>query len=164
MRIDVHDQDRLPVARIEVNPSEYPASVEDKVTKRRVDLQWEDAIESGKILRRCVVCGCRDIFVRKDFPQGLGLGLVLVAAIASVILFARNQLVASIVVLALAVVIDALLYRFIGKCLVCYRCRSEFRATPIDESHEPWDLAIGEKYRPIHAFAAEAGSDEEQPT
>lgn len=160
MRIDVHDQDRLPVARIEVDPFDAPTSARDQVTEQTVDLAWEGVLDDNGVLRRCPVCGCRDIFVRKDFPQGLGLGLVLTAGIASVILFAMDLTVISIAVLGLAVVIDALLYRFVGKCLVCYRCRTEFRDTPIDERHEPWDLAIGEKYRPIHAY--ESRSNEEQ--
>ena len=51
------------------------------------------------------------------------------------------------VVLVVVAAIDALIYLFAGRCLVCYRCRSEFRNLPISQSQLGWDLSTGEKYR-----------------
>ena len=47
----------------------------------------------------------------------------------------------------IAAAIDALLYLFVPKITVCYRCRAEYRHLPINPRHEGFELAIAEKYR-----------------
>jgi hypothetical protein len=99
-------------------------------------------------LDTCPKCGCRDLFIRKDFPQKLGLGIVIIAAIAFVILAAsRANFYLGALVLCAAAVIDATLYFFVPKITVCYRCRAEFRDVPVNPKHQGFELAIGEKYR-----------------
>ncbi|MFG0328733.1 MAG: hypothetical protein ACF8PN_02435 [Phycisphaerales bacterium] len=81
----------------------------------------------------------------------------------SIVLFAMGPRFVpwSIAVLAGVVVIDAALYFFTGQLAVCYRCRSEFRGIELSDAVEPWDLAIGEKYRPIRdAPSRPAAADE----
>src|SRR5687767_14520499 len=39
-------------------------------------------------LTACPACGCRDLFIRKDFPQKLGLAIVGVAGVAFLVLAA----------------------------------------------------------------------------
>jgi hypothetical protein len=95
----------------------------------------------------CPQCGCRDLFIRKNFPQKLGLALVLVAAGAFVILAAwRQTFWIGAMVLCVAALVDAALYVLVGKLTVCYRCRSEF-AGPIHPEHHGFELATAEKYR-----------------
>ena len=95
----------------------------------------------------CPKCGCRELFVRKDFPQKLGLGLVALAAVSFLVLSAwRPTFWLGATVLAAAALFDALLYGFVPKITVCYRCRAEFRG-PLNAKHEGYDLAVGEKYR-----------------
>lgn len=125
-----------------------------------VFLKWERVIDDRGHLRCCPVCGCRDIFVRKDFPQALGFTVVLVAGLLAMILFGLNQVIWGGLLLAGVVLIDVVAYLFVPKCLVCYRCRSEFRDTPIAEGQKPWDLSIGEKYR--QAAIAEESKDNPQ--
>ena len=99
-------------------------------------------------LTQCPNCGCKDFFIRKDFPQTLGLSIVVIAAITFLILASSRQhfyLGAS--VLLIAVLIDAVLYWFVPRITVCYKCRSEFRDVPINPQHEGFELATGEKYR-----------------
>jgi hypothetical protein len=99
-------------------------------------------------LQQCPRCGCRDLFIRKDFPQKLGLTLVVVAAVAFLVLAAsRQRFYLGAIVLFAAALIDALLYAFVPKLTVCYRCRTEFRGVPINPEHEGFELAVGEKYR-----------------
>jgi hypothetical protein len=100
-------------------------------------------------LTRCPACGCRDLFVRKDFPQKLGLAIVAVAAVAFLVLAAsRQSFYLGVIVLIVAMLIDAVLYWFVPRITVCYKCRSEFRDVPINPAHEGFELAVGEKYRP----------------
>ncbi len=112
-----------------------------------VYLDWDRAVDDEGHLRRCPVCGCRELFVRKDFPQVTGFVVVVAAAVVSMILFGAGEVTAALAVLAAVVVIDFVVFFFTGKTLVCYRCRSEFRDLPIRRDHPGWDLAIGEKYR-----------------
>ena len=102
----------------------------------------------AQTLSACPNCGCRDLFVRKDFPQKLGLAIVVVAAVAFLVLAAsRQHFHLGVIVLVAAAVIDALLYAFVGKMTVCYKCRGEFRDAPINPEHEGFELAVAEKYR-----------------
>jgi hypothetical protein len=107
-----------------------------------------DTARTSNSLDTCPNCGCRDLFVRKDFPQKIGLTIVAVAALAFLILAAwRSSFYLGLAVLILATVIDAILYFVVPKITVCYRCRAEFRDLPINPKHEGFELAIGEKYR-----------------
>lgn len=160
MRISVNNLDREPQGVVIVDETSQPARAGLRGTDRQIDLKWQNAVDEQGHLRRCVVCGCREIFKRRDFPQRFGLMLVIAAAVASVILLARGEALWSMAVLLAAVVIDRVVYVFTKECLVCYRCRSEFREVVVDSSHEPWDLAIGEKYRPVRQRAVD---DPNQP-
>ena len=101
-----------------------------------------------KPLESCPQCECRDLFIRKDFPQKLGLAIVAGAAIGFLVLSADpHRVYLGVWLLAGAVVIDALLYLFVPKITVCYRCRAEFRKMPLNPRHEGFELSIGEKYR-----------------
>jgi|SRR4051812_41170868 hypothetical protein len=99
-------------------------------------------------LQQCPNCGCRDLFVRKDFPQKLGMTIVVVSAITFLALAAwRGTFYLGAIVLIVAVIVDAALYVLVGKVTVCYRCRAEFRDSPINPNHHAFELAIAEKYR-----------------
>jgi len=99
-------------------------------------------------LTQCPDCGCKDLFIRKAFPQKLGLSIVIVAAIAFLWLASsRQRFYLGATVLLAAALLDAALYWFVPKMTVCYRCRGEFRDVPINPDHEGYELAVGEKYR-----------------
>jgi hypothetical protein len=92
--------------------------------------------------------------VRRDFPQRLGLGVVTAAGLAFLVLAARPATFHwGVWVLVAAVIADVLLLAFVGRVTVCYRCRSEVRGR-VDPRHEPFDLALAEKYRSSSASAA----------
>jgi hypothetical protein len=100
------------------------------------------------VLTTCPACGCRDLFVRKDFPQRLGLGIVVVAAVAFLVLAAnRATFYIGALVLVAAAGLDAVLYLMVRKITVCYRCGAEFRRAPLNPRHEGFELAVAEKYR-----------------
>jgi hypothetical protein len=102
----------------------------------------------SEMITACPKCGCTDLFVRKDFPQKLGLAIVVVAAITFLALASRPRYVyLGALVLAAAAVVDAAIYLFVGKVTVCYRCRAELRDVPINPDHEGFELAVAEKYR-----------------
>ena len=103
---------------------------------------------SQKPLDVCPKCGCADLFVRKDFPQRLGLAIVVLAGVSFLVLAARATTFRwGVWVLIGAVIIDAVLYFFVPRVTTCYRCRADFRDVPINPSHGPFELAVAEKYR-----------------
>lgn len=95
---------------------------------------------------RCPLCDCRELFVRKDFPQRLGMALVVVFALAASVFYYFERIPATFATLASLAVIDAVIYLFVGKVIVCYRCRAELRGPVYNPRHEPFDLATSEKY------------------
>ena len=101
-------------------------------------------------LGRCLICPSTELFIRKDFPQKLGLSLVIIAATAFLILAAwRAYFYLGASILVTAAMIDAILYVVVPRITVCYRCRAEFRGVPINPQHQGFELAIGEKYRDV---------------
>lgn len=149
MRIDLRDVNRRPLFRCEVDLTNPPREAVPPSAEggRAIEFQWSGALDERRRLRRCPVCGCRELFVRRDFPQKTGLGIVVVAGATSMALFAIGHVLAALAVLMSVVVVDALMYLFTRRCLVCYQCRSEFRGMEIADDLESWDLAAGEKYR-----------------
>lgn len=99
-------------------------------------------------LAACPKCGCRDLFVRKAFPQKTGLLIVAVAGAAFLVLAARRgTFYLGVWVLLAAVAVDALLYFFVPKVTTCYRCRADFPGVPLNPEHGSFELAVAEKYR-----------------
>jgi DNA-directed RNA polymerase subunit RPC12/RpoP len=105
-----------------------------------------DAIADGK-LSRCVVCPSRELFVRKDFPQRLGVAVVIVGFAISCVTWAYYMTYLTFAVLFATALVDVVLYAFVGEALMCYRCGAMYRgASGIDE-HEGFDLETHERYR-----------------
>ena len=99
-------------------------------------------------LNACPNCGCRDLFVRKAFPQKIGLTVVVVAGITFLALAARRgTFYVGVWVLLAAAAVDAVLYLVVPKVTTCYRCRADFPGVPLNPAHGPFELAVAEKYR-----------------
>jgi hypothetical protein len=107
-----------------------------------------DAFEDGS-LKACAWCGSGDLYLQKDFPQGLGLAIVIVGfAISTVFWYYERPIPAYLVLLASAL-LDMILYYRVPDVTICYRCLGQYRgkgAKPPGR-FQPFDLAIGERYR-----------------
>ena len=107
-----------------------------------------EATHNADYVRQCPHCGCREFFVRKDFPQKLGMGLIVVAAVSFLVLAARRAtFYLGVWVLLAVAAVDALLYWFVPRVTTCYKCRADFRGRPINPEHGAFELAVAEKYR-----------------
>jgi hypothetical protein len=107
-----------------------------------------EANRTDSFLTQCPRCGCRELFIRKDFPQKVGIAIVIVAAVAFLILAAsRRRFYLGALVLLAAAVVDFVLYALVPSITVCYRCRAEFREVPLNPEHGGYELAVGEKYK-----------------
>jgi hypothetical protein len=112
---------------------------------RTYTLENTSELLQGHAPTRCVLCKGEEFFKRKDFPQKLGLGIVIVAALISLATL-RDHFLLAYGVLAAAVVLDLIIYYMIGVVLVCYRCRTDYWSVAISEQHDWFDLATSEKY------------------
>lgn len=109
------------------------------------DITITPSMKEKDLVDACAVCGCTELFIRKDFPQKLGLAVVILFGAAAIYCFTFNVLLAW-GVLAAAVLVDVLIYGFIGKLTTCYACRAEYRKCGLNPAHEGFDLATSEKY------------------
>jgi len=100
----------------------------------------------GEYCRSCRVCGCKDLWRQKDFPPGLGLLMVGIAATASTIAWAWYEPLWAIAALLAAALVDMVLFASMNDMLVCYRCRARHRKTALDEEHSSFDLEVSERY------------------
>lgn len=89
-------------------------------------------------LSACTACGCEDFYVEKNFPKKIGISIIAVAAVLSFWTYHISLIVAAI--------IDALIYKFVASQLVCYRCRTVYRDTPIPSDVVAYDLHKAELY------------------
>jgi hypothetical protein len=96
-------------------------------------------------LHGCILCGTEDMYVQKDFPQSLGLTILGIGIILSTILWWQYWYLAALGCLVVSALVDCALYYVVPDVTVCYRCAAQYRGVP--RRHEPFDLAIGERYR-----------------
>lgn len=113
--------------------------------------RWTRSVESGTVAgcrpRRCAACGAADLWRQKDFPQRLGLALVVLGAVLSTIAWANYWIVSAIGILMFFALADLLLFTFMGDVLVCYRCHAKHYPAEIDPDHQRFDLELAERYR-----------------
>lgn len=95
----------------------------------------------------CVVCGCEDLWRQKDFPQRLGPMIVGFEVLISTYFFWQMDLLRYFGVLLLFALVDGVLYTLLRDVLVCYRCSSRHRHTPLEGRHRYFNLETHERYR-----------------
>jgi hypothetical protein len=146
VHIDLRDTDRKRIGRITVDPALRPTRVSLIGDDREVFLTWETALDDAGQLRRCVACGCNDVFREKAFPQVTGFVVVLAftGAAVGVLGFANTLPVMAVLIAVLA--LDVAILLFARSRIVCYQCRTSYRGLPIARYHRTWDRAIAERY------------------
>jgi hypothetical protein len=101
----------------------------------------------GERLEQCLVCPSLDLFVRKDFPQRLGAGLVALGIIGSSIAWAYAHLLLTFGILFATALVDVLLYLVVPNALMCYRCSAQYRGLTGLDNHAAFNLETHERYR-----------------
>jgi len=105
-----------------------------------------DAFE-GEVLCRCLVCPSTDLFVRKDFPQHLGVGIVVLGIVASCVTWGYAMPIATFAILFATALVDVVLYMIVPDALMCYRCGAQYRQVAGMERHGAFNLETHERYR-----------------
>jgi predicted nucleic acid-binding Zn ribbon protein len=115
------------------------------------------AVRNGEVIQ-CLVCPCKELYIRKDFSQNLGISIVVAGAvISSVFWFYRMPLWTYGTLFATAL-IDVVLYMTVGNVLQCYQCQAQYRGLASLDEHEGFDLETHEKHRQQQIRLARAGA------
>jgi hypothetical protein len=107
-----------------------------------------EAFEDGT-LRSCAWCGTEDLYLQKDFPQGLGLAIVVAGFAVSTVFWYYEMPIPAYLVLLASALLDMILYYKVPDVTICYRCLGQYRGAGANPAgrFQPFDLAIGERYR-----------------
>jgi hypothetical protein len=95
------------------------------------------------------------LFVRKDFPQRLGVTIVVLGLAASCIPWYYSRPLWTFAVLFATALCDLVLYFMMGNALTCYRCGAQYRGLDERDQHGCFDLSTHERYRQQAARLAE---------
>lgn len=106
----------------------------------------EQTATSGTV-DACLVCSSRDLFVRKDFPQQVGVGIVVVGIVASSLAWLQHMTILTFAILFATALVDLVLYLLVGDALLCYRCGATYRNVEGMEEHPGFNLETHERYR-----------------
>jgi hypothetical protein len=114
-------------ARLAVRGGEPLASITCGGCRRQIPLDFSAAVREDQAVDRCPVCAGSDFYLRKDFDPKLGLTVVVIGALISGVFYWYGRDLVAYGILALAVLIDLVVYGRLGDLTVCYRCHTEFR-------------------------------------
>ena len=106
----------------------------------------DEAIEKG-VVHKCLACGSGELFLRKDFPQRLGVGIVVLGVIFSSIAWYDHRVLMTYGILFLTALLDLVLFVTMGTVLECYRCHAQYRGSREDGEYDPFDLEVHERHR-----------------
>lgn len=111
----------------------------------------------------CVACGCGDLWRQKDFPQKLGLFMVVLGAGLSTLAWKYYLPQWALGILLLFAAIDMVLFAVMRDVLVCYRCGARYRKVPGMAATRTFDLETAERYRQEAARQAEMTASHAAP-
>jgi ribosomal protein S27E len=142
---------RCPTCEKTVRTAFAAASTELSCPQCAHQLKIPAGAVSEERIERCLVCPSTDLFARKDFPQKLGVGLVVFGFVASSIAWANYQVFWTFAILFATALVDLVLYLVMGESLTCYRCHAQYRGSHEIERHGGFDLETHERYRQLAA-------------
>ena len=116
-------------AGLPVRAAEAPAAIKCGACGREIPLSFTDAVTSDRAVDRCPVCGGGDFYIRKDFDPKVGLTVVVIGALVSAAFYWFGRDLVAYSILAVAVLVDLIVYGRLKDVTVCYRCHSEFRGS-----------------------------------
>jgi len=112
---------------VEVDTHEAPDSIKCGGCGVELPLAFSDAVRADAKVDACPMCRGSDFYLRKDFDPKIGLTVVISGALISAGFYWVGRDLIAYSILALAVLVDLIVYGRLGDITVCYRCHSEFR-------------------------------------
>jgi hypothetical protein len=114
-------------AGLPINAAEALESITCGGCGHLLSLSFSQDLRADTRVDACPVCGGSDFYIRKDFDPKLGLAVVIIGALISAGFYWVGEDLIAYSILAVAVLIDLIVYGRLGDVTVCYRCHSEFR-------------------------------------
>lgn len=112
---------------------------------------WSEPIAhealDGDRMARCPLCGTEDMYVQKDFPERIGLLLVVSGLALATYAWYHYSWIGTFGTLFGFFAVDWILFHTRKDVTVCYRCNAQFRDMAENPAHRAFDLGIGEHYR-----------------
>ena len=131
-------------AGLPVSADQAPESIKCGGCGHLLPLSLTDAVRADSRIDACPVCSGPDFYLRKDFDPKLGLTVVVIGAVISGVFYWFGEDLIAYSILALAVLVDLVVYGRLGDVTVCYRCHSEFRGK-YQRTASHFDLHIADK-------------------
>jgi len=137
----------------EENPYSSAATVGTPSTKgvRCNDCGWtkptRDEDIEDETPKRCLICGCDDLWRQKDFSPKVGVTVVAIGIAISTYFYMQMRPELSIGVLMAFALADMIMFAVMKDCLVCYRCHARYRQAPKIQQVPIFDLEVNERYR-----------------
>ena len=103
--------------------------------------------EVNPTLPSCLLCSNAELYKKKDFPHGLGMGILVAAFAASTVTYWLYNKVLTWAILLGSAAFDGLLYLWVKDVIVCYRCGAHYRGVAPNPEHQPFELTVHERYR-----------------
>ncbi len=144
MRIEVRENMKR-LGRATPDPAARPTRARTD-RGREIFLNWDGALDDSGRLRKCLVCGCSELFQEKAFPQVTSIVVVLAFAGAAAGVFGLVTNIPVLIAMTIVLAVDVGILLFSKRRLVCYRCRSSFHDLEIARYHRPWDRSIADRY------------------
>lgn len=145
MRIEPRDASGRRRPRVEVNERARPARVPLVDGGTDLFLRWDGALDDAGALRRCVICGCGELYTRKNFPQVTPFIIVFafLGVAVAVLGYSNNPIVYALLALLLAVDVGTLLLA--QRQIVCYGCGAIYSAARVARYLRSWDRTVAER-------------------
>ncbi len=107
--------------------------------------RWDEALDDSSALRRCIVCGCTELYTRKNLPQVTPFIAVLAFSGAVVAILGNATHPLMMALLATLLVVDVLTLLLARRQLVCYGCGAIYWSLRIARYHRRWDRAVADR-------------------
>ncbi len=104
------------------------------------------SFEAGQ-MQRCLICPSRDVYLRKDFPQRLGVLIVVLGFAASTVTWAYSRPIWTFAILFATALVDVVLYLVMPNAVSCYHCGAQYRGLPDSDRYSGFDLETHERHR-----------------
>jgi len=115
---------------------------------QKFSLTGSHATKKSGVIDNCWVCGSSRFYLQKDIKPVLGFVIVGVTIlISSIVLIITRNTIFSFLVLAMAAIVDLVLYKILPDVTICYSCETEYRKLVNNPAHIAFDLHISESYR-----------------
>jgi hypothetical protein len=130
--------------RVELQISQAGGPVRCPACGGEILVQLGDVFYERGTIDRCVLCAETHLYRQKDFNQRLGCGVLAVGSLIGLVASYFHGILWLWGILALAAVLDGLLYRLVPEVIICYRCQAHYRDLAENTDNGPFDLQLAD--------------------